>query len=274
MQSLYVSDGRFDTYGWCESKKGEGMKNIRVLLADDEITILQGLKCIYDWNKNGFEIVGTAMDGMTALNLALELKPDLILIDINMPLMSGLDVADRISKVMPETLIVIISGYSDAHYMRRAIQYKVFDYVFKPVRTDDLESTLAKAQLQILSHMKQKEEDVPMQKEEKKVSAAQQMVKYINEHLSEEITLQMLADVFHMNASYVSQYFKKETGMNLTTYISRLRIQKAEHLLRTTEKSITEIAEAVGFHDYRFFSRSFKQMTGFTPSQFRAGNSI
>lgn len=252
------------------------MKNIRVLLADDEITILQGLQCIYDWNKNGFEIVGTAMDGMTALNLALELKPDLILIDINMPLMSGLDVADRISKEMPETLIMIISGYSDAHYMRRAIQCKVFDYIFKPVRTDDLAATLAKAQLQILSHMKQEEESqkFSVKKEEKKISAVQQMVKYINENLAEEITLQTLAEMFHMNANYVSQYFKKETGMNLTTYISRLRIQRAEHLLRTTEKSITEIAEAVGFHDYRFFSRSFKQMTGFTPSQFRAGNSV
>ena len=98
------------------------------------------------------------------------------------------------------------------------------------------------------------------------------MVKYLNENIAEEITLQMLAEKFHMNASYVSQYFKKETGMNLSTYLSRIRIQKAEQLLRTTEKSINEIAEQVGFRDYRFFSRTFKQVTGLTPSQFRAGS--
>ena len=249
------------------------MKNIRVLIADDELSILQGLKCIYEWEKNGFEIVGTALDGMTALNLALELKPDLFLVDINMPLMSGLDIANRISSEIPEILIVIISGYSDAHYMRRAIQCKVFDYVFKPIRMDDLEATLGKAQLQILNRLQNKEiKERGIREEKQNVSVVQQMVKYLNENIAEEINLQMLAEEFHMNASYVSQYFKKETGMNLSTYLSRIRIQKAEHLLRTTEKSINEIAEQVGFRDYRFFSRTFKQVTGLTPSQFRAGS--
>lgn len=250
------------------------MRKIKVLLADDEISILHGMLQIYDWEKNGFEIVGTALDGIKVLNMALELKPDVVIVDINMPLMSGLDVAERLCNEIPDILIIIVSGYSDAHYMRRAIQYRVFDYVFKPVRLEDFSATLEKAQMQVLNHFKEKENVPIKQSESQKLTVAQQMVNYLNEHLSEEITLQMMAKKFHMNASYVSQYFKKETGMNFSTYISRLRIQTAEKLLRTTEQSVTEISEQVGFHDYRFFSRTFKQATGFTPSQYRAGNSI
>lgn len=246
------------------------MSDIRVLLADDEITILQGIRELYNWKENGFEIINTAMDGITALNLTMELKPDLLIIDINMPLMSGLEVVSQVKEYLPDTMVMIMSGYSDAHYMRQAIQCQVFDYILKPVMTDDLQKTLQRAKLQLMNrscHSEQVKEEP-----EKTQTVSQQMVAYLNEHISEDISLQTLAEVFHLNPSYVSQYFKKETGMNYSTYLSELRMQKAKKLLRMTDLSITQIAEQAGFHDYRLFSRTFKQAAGVTPSQYRLGN--
>ena len=115
-----------------------GVRKITVLIVDDEITVLQGLKNLFDWEKNGYAIVGEAMDGISALNLDFEVRPDIVLMDINMPLMSGLDVVARINESLPDTVVIMISGYNDAFYMRQAIRCRVFDYIVKPICFDDL----------------------------------------------------------------------------------------------------------------------------------------
>ena len=120
-----------------------------VLIADDEITVLQGLKQLYAWEENGFQIVGEAMDGISALNQALEKNPEIVLMDINMPLMSGLDVVARINEALPETIVLMISGYNDAFYMRQAIRCRVFDYIIKPICFDDLSEALARARMHL-----------------------------------------------------------------------------------------------------------------------------
>ena len=128
------------------------MRKITVLIVDDEITVLQGLKNLFGWEKNGYAIVGEAMDGVSTLNLTFEVRPDIVLMDINMPLMSGLDVVSRIRESLPQTVSIMISGYSDAHYMRQAIRHGVFDYILKPISFEDLSETLERARMHILGH--------------------------------------------------------------------------------------------------------------------------
>ncbi len=238
-----------------------------VLIADDEITVLQGLKQLYAWEENGFQIVGEAMDGISALNQALEKNPEIVLMDINMPLMSGLDVVARINEALPETIVLMISGYNDAFYMRQAIRCRVFDYIIKPICFDDLSEALARARMHLLSGKAHETLSAPQPAQQPVIH---QMVSYLNEHLSEEVSLRRLSEIFHMNASYISQFFKNETGMNYSAYLFSLRLNYAKKLLRATDKSVGEIAQNVGFRDYRVFSRSFKQETGLTPSQYRA----
>ena len=72
-----------------------------------------------------------------------------------------------------------------------------------------------------------------------------------------------------MNPNYISQYFKNETGMNYSAYLLMLRINKAKNLLMNSDRSVAEVAQMTGFKDYRLFSRTFKQETGLTPSQYR-----
>ena len=208
------------------------------------------------------------MDGIAALNMALEKKPEIVLMDINMPLMSGLDVVARINESLPDTVVMMISGYNDAFYMRQAIRCRVFDYIVKPICFDDLSESLGRARMQLLSGKRREAPQIQQEPEQQPV--IRQMVAYLNEHISEEVSLRRLSGIFHMNASYISQFFKNETGMNYSAYLLMLRLNRAKALLKGTDKSVGEVAQTVGFRDYRVFSRAFKQETGLTPSQYRA----
>lgn len=105
----------------------------KVCFADDEIMNHQLLEKLVDWEKYGFEIVGKATDGVEALQLYEEQKPDLFLIDIKMPCMDGLECAKLIREADSKIKIVIVSAYSEFTYAQKAIQYGVQDFVVKPI---------------------------------------------------------------------------------------------------------------------------------------------
>lgn len=244
------------------------MMKLKVMLADDEAVILEGLLKLFDWAGHGFQVQGVCGDGITALNTALATQPDILIVDINMPLLSGLDVIRSLSGSLPETVCIILSGYDEFEYAKEALKLKVTDYLLKPVRFDELERVLDQVRVDILhrrtgqiAHREpQLSEDTPL---------LNRIVAYIGEHLDEEITLSHLAQEFGMNAAYFSQFFKNKTGMNFHKYLTMQRISQAKQLLSSTERSITDIAAAVGIADYRVFSKAFKRQQGITPSEYR-----
>ena len=112
---------------------------LRVLLVDDEPFIVQGLAVLIDWEKEGYVIVGTAANGQAALEFLEEEKVDLIIADIKMPVMSGLELLENIRKrKISEAYFVILSGYADFSYAQRAIKYKCTEYILKPVEKESL----------------------------------------------------------------------------------------------------------------------------------------
>ena len=95
------------------------------------------------------------------------------------------------------------------------------------------------------------------------------IIKYIQENLNFTITVEDLADTFHLHPNYFIKYFKKYTGASPIQYINKARIEKAKLLLKSTGLSITEISDKTGFGDIYHFSKSFKSYTGYSPSDFR-----
>jgi two-component system, response regulator YesN len=104
---------------------------------------------------------------------------------------------------------------------------------------------------------------------ETKNQAFNSILQFVTLNFRQDISLQNLSDQFFMNPSYISQLFKKEVGTTFTAYIAKLRINYACELLDKDERSIHEIAEQIGYHDYFYFTRLFKKVTGKTPSQYR-----
>lgn len=96
-----------------------------------------------------------------------------------------------------------------------------------------------------------------------------QAINYIDEHLTDDMTLETIAESVHSNASYLSRIFKKEVGTSVITYITDLRIKKAKDLLEHSDLKTFEISDAVGIHDPAYFSVLFKKYTGMSPKSYR-----
>ena len=117
------------------------MKNLRVLLVDDEIMIREGFKRLFDWEAHDCEVAGEASDGMEALTQIDTLEPDIVIMDINIPIMNGLKVIQLTRIKHPDIAFVIVSGYDDFSYCREALRLQITDYILKPVNYEEFGSS-------------------------------------------------------------------------------------------------------------------------------------
>ena len=239
------------------------MKKLRVLLVDDEIMIRQGFKQLFDWEGHDCQVVGEAADGMEALTQIDALRPDIVIMDINIPIMNGLKVIQCTRLKYPQIAFVIVSGYDDFAYCREALRLKITDYILKPVNYEEFGTCIDNLKIALFQQEFAREEP---QEEERPILA---ITRYLQEHLSEDVSLSVLAEEFHLSAQYISQLFKNEIGVNFLAYFTNIRMERAKKLLLSSSASIGEIAEQLGFGDYRVFTKVFKKAEGVTPSQYR-----
>lgn len=117
----------------------------KLIVADDEPKIRRGIENLLNWHDFNVEIVGEAEDGEIALEVITEKKPDIILLDINMPFLNGLNLLEKLKEINNKSIVIIISGYDDFHYAQKALQFNVFDYILKPVSKKNMEEIILKA---------------------------------------------------------------------------------------------------------------------------------
>ncbi|WHY18714.1 response regulator [Paenibacillus sp. G2S3] len=118
---------------------------LKVLIVDDEPWVLEGLRTMIDWEKYGFEVCGEAHNGSEAMRLIQEYKPELVLTDINMPVINGLELIAKLNEVMTNPpKFVVLTGYDDFKYARTALQQRVNDYLLKPIDDEEIESLLSR----------------------------------------------------------------------------------------------------------------------------------
>lgn len=239
------------------------MKKLRVVLVDDEIIIREGFKHLFDWEAHNCEVVGEAADGMEALTQINHLQPDIVIMDINIPIMNGLKVIQASRMRYPNMAFIIVSGYDDFSYCREALRMQITDYILKPVNYEEFGSCIDRLKIALYENKKTQEQD---NQEERTIAV---IIRYLQEHLSEEVSLNILADEFHLSSQYISQLFKNEIGVNFLAYLTSIRMEKAKKLLISTSLSIGEISEKCGYGDYRVFTKAFKKAEGSTPSQYR-----
>ncbi|WP_201714703.1 response regulator transcription factor [Rossellomorea arthrocnemi] len=395
------------------------MNKWKVIIADDEYIIREGIRSSVDWEEFGMEVIGEAEDGEEAVELALKHQIDILLIDLNMPIMNGLDAMKNLRDELPHCKMVVISGYDEFHYAQEAIRLQVEDYLLKPVNPDKLKKVLIElkqqmeVEVQQKSFLKQAENQIkknhvqlkerffqewiagqltsneikeqlqflelsverPVQylvirlpdyhtnrtylqendrqnylfafenivtKSLEKIKAAvfrdrsnllnvclwesvtteqiaevEAMIKKdlndnvywhledVNEDLSDlyqvyarckeavdkktrispivkqaqifvqkhyqdsSLTLERVAMELHVTTVYLSRMIKQELGISYSGLLTQMRIDKAVNLLKTTDMSIREIAEKVGYESQHYFSTIFKKLVGVSPKRFK-----
>ena len=281
------------------------MRIFSIILADDEQQILYGMKKGIEWEKLGFRVAGVAQNGKEALELMEEVHPDLVISDIKMPFMDGLELAKHIHEDYMNTKVILFSGWDDFEYARNAIKVKALDYLLKPCDINDLLAVMDMAiqkldkekEEKVLGQFiisadnkyneansynnsnkyvieKNKKDDIPKRiVDNVRNSDEQTTIKYLREYVENnyiyDITMQEAAEEMGYSDAYFSKLFKQYFNQNFTAYLTEYRIKKAKELLCNTNKSIKDISRMVGYTDSNYFARIFKRIVGEIPSKYR-----
>lgn len=344
---------------------------IKIIIVDDEKMIREGLVSTVPWGEMGIEVVGSADNGKTALEIALEKKPHIILTDIRMPKMDGIQLLQQVKAELPKVKVVILSGYDEFAYAQKALKYGAADYLIKPVNVDDLKELMEQLKdsireevnedilwiriqkeledevRQYIMHVRSgnienvytllekvvhkevmsnisleqykklsinminnllialKEEGIEIKedindkymnlmnlakleelkdwikeftneiieiiksdKQDNYRVVIKNALEYIQNHFKEDLSIQMVADAVHLSPNYFSHVFKKAKQESFTDYLNKVRVKKAQELLSEHFYKVYEVADMVGYSDYKYFSSVFKKISGISPTEY------
>lgn len=243
----------------------------KVVIVEDEAIIRQGLINSIPWSDYDCKVVGEAKNGREGLELIAKVKPDIIVLDINMPVMSGLEMIEN----LPHQIYsyIVVSGYSEFEYAKKAIRLNVSDYLLKPLDHDKFEKALFQAieDLEMRRFFLSKEDesvhDFKVLEDKEYVDSVSLMIvlKYIREHYGEKVSMDDLMAVSNKSATSINTRFQKHFNMTFNEYLTRYRIQKSIYKIQELKYHMYEIAEQVGFNDYKYFTQVFKKMVGVSP---------
>lgn len=334
------------------------------IVVDDERRIRTGISSFINNNDTGFEVIHTFKDGSEAIEHLKSQNADLVITDIKMVDISGIELARYIYENKPHIKVVLLSGYTEFEYAKAALKYNVEDYLTKPTDFGELTKTLHKIRDELnvsensdinnfLDNVKQlyaniltgnvaeasaafetllasnrrsgaclgqfasnlfeiildrlysnlktsilkdntdykRLTDMTDRSEISKYSnellrsiinqtslnntdtgaaVAAKLISYVNEHFSENISLQDVADKVFFSPVYCSKFFKKHMGENFSDYLLRIRMENAVKFLRENKK-IVDIAAACGYSSSGYFNRVFKEYYKCTPGEYMRG---
>ncbi len=233
----------------------------RVMCIDDDVPILTGMRT-FPWDRYYCVYVGDASNGKDALFYLDAYHPDIVFIDIVMPLMNGLDFLKVAKSRMPHTEFIIYSAYCDFEYAREAIRLGASDYLAKGEMTDE---ELGKYLLKLIGR--------PF--ENVAESSAQSKYRFEVQFVMEEtkkrfmdgLSLDILASELGLSPNHLGTIFHNETGKHFKTFLNDVRMERAYLLLKNTPLKVYEVSEQVGFKNTQYFNTAFSKYFGFPPGK-------
>lgn len=245
------------------------------MIVEDEDFERRALKYIIKkYFPQELEIVGEASNGEEAVDKFSNLKPDIILMDINMPIMDGLQASEKIKEINKYVEIIILTAYDYFEYARQGIKVGVSDYLLKPFSNEEFLGSINKIMKRIEDRKIDTEEEgesieeVPSYCNKNNAEIVEAAKKYIQKNYRKEISLEEIANHVAISSFYLSRIFSKSEGITYKDYLIKLRMEKAKQLLKEGKKSIKEISIEVGYVDQNYFSRAFKKYFHKSPKEF------
>lgn len=177
---------------------------MKVVILDDEEKVLTLVRTLIDWSSLKLELMGTSSDGISGLALVKKIKPDLLITDIRMPGITGLQLIEEAKKILPDLQVILISGYSQFDYAQTAIRCGVTDYLLKPVKKQELDETLNKMVLEYeqkrrtVSHAQQIEEKIKTIETERKQEALLSIIRGESVESAEQIGLPFPVEIISL----------------------------------------------------------------------------
>lgn len=231
------------------------MKTI-LIIEDEERSREALIRKIRQYLGNGIE-VDVAGNGLKGVKRAMVLHPDLIFMDVEMPVMDGLEASVIINRQLSTARIVFLTAYDKFQYVVEAMRSGAKDYLLKPVQENELH--------RILDVYIGKSRD----KESRPETFETALDVWLEHHYAENLNMEVAATAVGMTPPYFSKKVKAVTGVNFSEHLANRRMDRAKEYLRTTELPIAEISAKVGYVDSRHFTKVFKKRNGMTPGSYR-----
>lgn len=249
---------------------------LNILIVEDEAPIRDWVVYTISNISKEFNVLASASNGKEAYDLAIKLKPQVIISDIKMPIMDGIELTKQIKKIMPETIVVLLTNYAEFSYAKQAISCGVYEYLVKSeIRPKELKELLEGINKNIKFENQEqlfvdKIGEKNIQTNSKVYSKAiEKAMKYIDSNYKEHISLGSISKYVYLSPEYFSRLFKEEVGENFITYLTLYRMKKAEYLIRNTDMKISQISNEVGYSNSGYFSKSYKKYKGVSPDEDR-----
>lgn len=245
----------------------------KLLVVEDEPLIRRGIVRLIDFDNLEIGPIFEAGDGEEALKIVEKEAPHIILTDINLPYVDGLTFAQKAKILLPDVILIFLTGYDYFDYAVTALKLGADDYILKPVTKKEVEVLLTKS----ITKLKSKKLNIELEQlnsSNEKILLETTLGEMIKQRIDKELensslSLNFLAEIFGYNASYLGVIIKKTLGINFQEYVTEKRIETAKILLLATSLKNYEIAQKIGFDDVNYFSIRFKQITGVSPSTYK-----
>lgn len=248
----------------------------KILIVEDD----SALRFIYSkkkvWSDCGFCIEDQASNGKDALALIEKKKYDLILTDIQMSFIDGIELLREMRARNIQSEVVLVSSYDEFEYARQGLVLGATDYILKPAEDNKLKEMLLRVKEKLDSKQEIAKEvkaaakslEIAVPKE----GMAHNICRYFSDNSDRIITLEEMSESFGFSKDYFGKLFKSHMGVSFNSFYSAVKIEKAKSLLKTGNYKNYEISDMLGYSTVDYFSKIFKEMTGVTPTQFRAHN--
>lgn len=252
----------------------------RILIVDDEATERDGVEFLLRREIASCCIV-QACNGREALELYDKEPFDIVITDIKMPLMDGIELCRNIRQRSTETVLIVLSAYGDFEYTQKAIQLRVDDYILKPISVEEFNNVIRNALL--LTERGRRgaaQNDAPEASEYRQTCMSSEVdsrivsdvICCVEEHYMDNIGLEWVAAQIGLSAGYLSGFFKRSFGKSFTQYLVGVRMEKAKDLLLRSNMRVADIGTAVGCCNASYFCLQFRKFYGVTPNQMRQNN--
>lgn len=248
----------------------------RVLVAEDEVMARRALRLICERSASPVKVVSEACTGRQVVEALDVVRPDIILMDMVLPGMTGLEATRVVRERSPSTRVALVSAHEKSEDAQKALRAGAVDYLLKPIRPEQLEALLQRLCAGLDAEQPGRRRPSEDARQARALSpqgphahVLQRARDFILAHYTEGLSLEQVAEQVALSPTYFSRIFKQAMGCTFVEYLTRVRLEEARHLLRTTTLSLAEISYAVGYQSPNYFSEVFKTVEGVTASAYR-----